>query len=148
MGIGQTLPYITSSPESLNHLSEWLSECSTNHACKPSQVTSKLPSRVLYVGWSDLAPSFIRLYDSGGEHAHYACLSHCWGTANVIATTNANLSVHKRGIQVSSLSQTFRDTIEVTRRLGIDYLWIDSLCIIQVSSSVRLLELLLIVMLG
>jgi hypothetical protein len=76
----------------------------------------------LYVGWSELAPSFIRMYESGGEHAQYACLSHCWGTANVIATTNANLSVQKRGIPISSLSQTFRDTVEVTRRLGIDYL--------------------------
>lgn len=34
-------------------------------------------------------------------------------------------------IPYSCLPQTFRDAVAVTRRLGIPYLWIDSLCIIQ-----------------
>ncbi|PVH85045.1 heterokaryon incompatibility, partial [Cadophora sp. DSE1049] len=35
---------------------------------------------------------------------------------------------------LAELPKTFRDTVVVTRRLGIRYLWIDSLCIIQDSS--------------
>ncbi|KAH9210485.1 hypothetical protein DL95DRAFT_258640, partial [Leptodontidium sp. 2 PMI_412] len=31
----------------------------------------------------------------------------------------------------STLSQTFRDAIDITRYLGLRYLWIDSLCIVQ-----------------
>ncbi|KAH7417832.1 heterokaryon incompatibility protein-domain-containing protein [Cadophora sp. MPI-SDFR-AT-0126] len=35
------------------------------------------------------------------------------------------------GISFNSLPRTFQDAIVVTRRLGLTYLWIDSLCIIQ-----------------
>jgi hypothetical protein len=38
---------------------------------------------------------------------------------------------HLRGIDWSDLSQTFKDAITLTRRLGHKYIWIDSLCIIQ-----------------
>lgn len=36
-----------------------------------------------------------------------------------------------RGIPWELLPTTFRDAIQVTKGLGIRYLWIDSLCIIQ-----------------
>jgi hypothetical protein len=35
------------------------------------------------------------------------------------------------GIPLSSLPKTFLDAIVVTKALGLRYLWIDSLCIIQ-----------------
>ena len=34
-------------------------------------------------------------------------------------------------IDPNTLSKTFRDAIKVTRHLGIRYIWIDSICIIQ-----------------
>jgi hypothetical protein len=34
-------------------------------------------------------------------------------------------------IPQAALSKTFKDTIQITRRLGFRYLWIDSLCILQ-----------------
>ncbi|RSL54242.1 hypothetical protein CEP54_009979 [Fusarium duplospermum] len=37
----------------------------------------------------------------------------------------------QNSIPCSSLAATFRDAITITRNLGIQYLWIDSLCIIQ-----------------
>lgn len=132
MGFAQTLTYDTSSAESIDHISKWLSVCSSEHSCTSSQMTGKLPSRVLYVGRSEVAPSFIQLFESQGTVAKYICLSHCWGISNVATTTRANFQAHKSGIRTSTLSKTFRDAIQVTRRLGIDYLWIDSLFIVQV----------------
>ncbi|KAL9576181.1 MAG: hypothetical protein Q9212_007316 [Teloschistes hypoglaucus] len=41
----------------------------------------------------------------------------------------------RRGIPLSGLLRTFQDAISVTRKLGIRFLWIDSLCIIQNSSA-------------
>lgn len=41
----------------------------------------------------------------------------------------------KKHIPLHTLSKTFQDAVEVTRRLGIRYLWIDSLCIIQDSAA-------------
>lgn len=46
-------------------------------------------------------------------------------------TTAANLEAHKWGIPWDSISKVFQDAIMITRKLGVRYLWIDSLCIIQ-----------------
>jgi len=48
-----------------------------------------------------------------------------------VTTTRANLESHKSGILEASLPKTIRDAISVTRDLGIRFLWVDALCIIQ-----------------
>ncbi|KAK3935203.1 heterokaryon incompatibility protein-domain-containing protein [Diplogelasinospora grovesii] len=42
-----------------------------------------------------------------------------------------NQGVFKRGITVSELPKTIQDAIYVTRNLGVRYLWVDALCILQ-----------------
>lgn len=61
----------------------------------------------------------------------YTALSHCWGREATITTTVSNFRTMKAGFPITALSKTFRDAIEVTRRLQMRYIWIDSLCIIQ-----------------
>lgn len=61
----------------------------------------------------------------------YACLSHCWGEFQPLKTTNATLEHHKVSIAWETIPQTFQDAIKVTKSLGLDYIWIDSLCIVQ-----------------
>ena len=46
-------------------------------------------------------------------------------------TTKDTLSKRKVGIRLSQLPQTFQDAVYVCLGLGIQFLWIDSLCIIQ-----------------
>ncbi|MCJ1251866.1 hypothetical protein MMC30_009104 [Trapelia coarctata] len=41
------------------------------------------------------------------------------------------MAEHASGIPTSRLPPSFRDAVTITRRLGIRYLWIDALCIIQ-----------------
>jgi hypothetical protein len=65
----------------------------------------------------------------------YACLSHCWGSNPLLRTTTANFEEHKAGISFNLLPKTFRDAIIVARKLDIQYIWIDSLCIIQDSKD-------------
>ncbi|KAH8702721.1 heterokaryon incompatibility protein-domain-containing protein [Phaeosphaeriaceae sp. PMI808] len=43
----------------------------------------------------------------------------------------SNLAQHKERILISDLLPAYQDAISVTRRLGLQYLWIDSLCIVQ-----------------
>jgi hypothetical protein len=39
--------------------------------------------------------------------------------------------MHRGGIPVSSLATTFQDAIDITLKLGLEFIWIDSLCIVQ-----------------
>jgi hypothetical protein len=67
----------------------------------------------------------------------YTALSHRWGNDPPkkedprYCTTYDNLSARLNGFSLSKLPETFQDAVRVTRELGIRYLWIDSLCIIQ-----------------
>jgi hypothetical protein len=79
----------------------------------------------------DVSSETVRLYETRGKLAKYACLSHCWGKQQIITTTKANISQYLQAIPWDALSRTFQDAVTCTRRLGLDYLWIDSLCIIQ-----------------
>ena len=55
-------------------------------------------------------------------------------------TTKANLQIHERSMDPVELPKTFTDAIAVTRKLGVKYLWIDALCIIQDSDEDRAVE--------
>lgn len=67
--------------------------------------------------------------------ARYAALSYCWGNADDAArqstTTSANLADRMRGSDLKYLSPVARDAVKVCAELGIRYLWIDALCILQ-----------------
>jgi Heterokaryon incompatibility protein (HET) len=65
----------------------------------------------------------------------YVALSHCWGKKLFLTTKSTNLANHKKSIAMDALPQTFQDTITVTRKMGVRYLWIDSLCILQDSKE-------------
>jgi hypothetical protein len=85
-----------------------------------------LPKRVLQIDNSEL-----RLVETKGMSGKYIALSHCWGKELTFVTTRETLGKRMEDIQLEELPQTFRDAVEVTRALGLRYLWIDSLCIIQ-----------------
>ncbi|OAX42756.1 hypothetical protein K503DRAFT_796887 [Rhizopogon vinicolor AM-OR11-026] len=64
----------------------------------------------------------------------FVALSYLWGgTGEDYRTTQANLRQRSRrgGLDISVLPATILDTIQVVRRLGERYLWIDALCIVQ-----------------
>jgi hypothetical protein len=91
-----------------------------------------LPPRVIDVGPLDgpLSPS---LLISEGGHGLYATMSHCWGPKEFppLMTTRENFEQHKEGLSLVDLPASFHDAMILTRLLGLRYLWIDSLCIIQ-----------------
>ena len=71
----------------------------------------------------------------GGDQ-RYATLSHCWGSSRDFLTTRESLAQMKEGFRLSDrLPKTFSDAILVAHKLGIPYLWIDSLCIVQYDES-------------
>ena len=63
--------------------------------------------------------------------AGYATLSYCWGGVPQFSATRANIGELINGFSLNRLSQTVKDAVEVTRSLGLRYLWVDALCIVQ-----------------
>ncbi|SPO06299.1 uncharacterized protein DNG_08988 [Cephalotrichum gorgonifer] len=127
--VGYEVPGSTSSPESLDWAKAHIDECVSSHSdCTPN-LSAVLPYRVLDVG--DSPNDGIRLKETDGESGRYLCLSHCWGTHAFLCTLKSNIASHMDSIPHGRLPATFRDAVHFTRLLGVRYLWIDSLCIIQ-----------------
>jgi len=72
-----------------------------------------------------------RLLETGGLRGRYIAVSHSWGTVVQPYTTMKILESLKQSIDFESLPKTFRDSIFIARKLGVRYVWIDSICIIQ-----------------
>jgi hypothetical protein len=113
----------------------WIREClsmsGTEHRDCPRPDIPDLPKRIIDIG-QDLSGDFIRVHEpSRGEKAQYACLSYCWGGPQAIIMTKATLETLKQGVALNTFGKTIRDAVEVTRGLGLRYLWIDALCIVQ-----------------
>ena len=132
----QSLSSDTSGDNHLQQALKWLNECLSKHnRCNPSKDTNgelpRLPKRIIDVTPLDDAGS-VTLVETTDERDTYLCLSHCWGQSRPCITTRSNIAVHKDKIEWASLPKTFQDAIDFVRRLGQRYLWIDSLCILQV----------------
>ncbi|PVH87653.1 HET-domain-containing protein [Cadophora sp. DSE1049] len=92
--------------------------------------SSQMPSRLLYVG-SETNPKCLRL-EVLPTLQPYVALSHCWGDQSAIfTTTTATIKDLLLDMPWTKLPKTFQDAIFITRSLKLNYLWIDSLCIIQ-----------------
>ncbi|KAL2198294.1 heterokaryon incompatibility protein-domain-containing protein [Corynascus similis CBS 632.67] len=112
-------------------LKGWLRACNMHHgaSCRSwSLLNAPLPTRVLDIAKTS---DCICLIEPGKRKGRYMALSHRWGGKDVIKTTVATLSARKAGIPIRDLPRTFADAVTICRRLGVRYLWIDSLCIIQ-----------------
>ncbi|KAK1750298.1 heterokaryon incompatibility protein-domain-containing protein [Echria macrotheca] len=65
----------------------------------------------------------------------YVALSYCWGGDQKLKLTTAGLAALRRGMPLSILPPLFHDVLFLCRKLGVDHIWIDSLCIVQDSAA-------------
>jgi hypothetical protein len=89
-----------------------------------------LPTRVLEIQRSGQVK--LREMSKNKEIGRYACLSHCWGGILPLQLTSSMVQVFQdTGIPWETLPRTFQHAVDMTHRLGLKYIWIDSLCIVQ-----------------
>lgn len=121
-------------------MQSWIGTCKSHHTtCHLRPRSDKwLPTRLLDVG-SDAESLPPRVIETSGTGAAiYAALSHMWGDVETFPPLRAmklNYEELKKEIPLRSLPRNFSDAVETCRKLGIRYVWIDSLCIIQDSSE-------------
>lgn len=98
-----------------------------DECCEP-----ELPKRV-FAAEKASTSQCVEVIETGGLRGHYSALGHCWGPSDKrpLRTTKATLKEHLNGIAFEVLPKTFQDAVTVTRAVGLQYLWIDSLCILQ-----------------
>jgi hypothetical protein len=131
------IPNDLSDRQTQSRIQTWLRDCQKNHQCFEETAVPKLPTRVL-----DLSKSQPRLHISAtNERSHYACLSYCWGGPQEVLTTKANLNENVKRLPIDRLPKTLQDAISVSKTLGLRFLWIDALCIIQNSQEDKAVEI-------
>ncbi|KAF1837432.1 HET-domain-containing protein [Decorospora gaudefroyi] len=132
----------------IQQIHRWLKTCNAQHSCTGSGATAiEYPVRLIDVGTVDRPR--VRLCDVADlpKPVTYVTLSHCWGKQRFYVLNETTEGELRVGIESCKLSRSHQQSIELTRRLGFRYIWIDSLCIIQdspddwASESVRMMTI-------
>jgi hypothetical protein len=136
----QTIPIWTGSTNCIDLAKQWLTCCQTDHKtlCNPESsggLATTLPTRILYVG--DIQSSTLRLEELSWYKDHqtklkYLAFSFCGDKNNLHLSTK--LTVDKLDqwynyIEEKELPVAFQQAIQFTRRIGLNYLWIECLCL-------------------
>ncbi|KAH7216222.1 heterokaryon incompatibility protein-domain-containing protein [Fusarium oxysporum] len=111
-------------------ITKFLVSCFLTHNDSCVLPETDLPTRVLDL--SEIRThKHVKLLSTGNIRGRYIALSHCWGSSHPLRTTLETFLQHQQGIPVRLLPLTFQHAARICHELGIQYLWIDSLCIIQ-----------------
>jgi hypothetical protein len=136
--------WLEDGPISLDRRWPWvqsvLQECKATHAeCQAHQQTDFMPTRLIQLPESTGGKTQLVDTHSFTARVPYTTLSHRWGLDNDLTSapiqTTQLLERERPYIPISSLPKTFADAVEVTRRLGMKHIWIDSICIVQDSTD-------------
>jgi hypothetical protein len=123
IGFTPDVPRKSGTDEGLHRAKAWLDNCLMNHPNCSSSGNGNvppLPKRVL-----DVSNGQVRLVEQS-TRARYAALSYCWGppAQRRLTTTRQNIETHKSDIEWQTLSKTHQDAVAVTRKMGLQYLWV------------------------
>ncbi|KZM20285.1 hypothetical protein ST47_g8574 [Ascochyta rabiei] len=130
----------------LSTVRDLLKTCLSSHSkCRQSRPTT-LPRRVLDVSGND--SKSVRLHEADFnreerrfEYGEYTALSHVWGVGKGLPkTTTKTIQSYKKGIPWTSLPRAMQEAVVLTRALGIRWLWVDALCLIQDDATAKLEE--------
>ncbi|QDS71992.1 hypothetical protein FKW77_001655 [Venturia effusa] len=130
---------------SLEQLDKWLDECHKNHPrCQQTRQLRLsearfVPTRLIELTGPNEESGRLRLVETKNWSSHtplepYMTLSHCWGeteTFKMFKTVPENVGQFLDNIDLDKMPKTFRNVIGLAWRLEIQYVWIDSICVIQ-----------------
>ncbi|KAF7619959.1 hypothetical protein AFLA_001577 [Aspergillus flavus NRRL3357] len=137
----KALPGNTQSAETYQQIVTWLQQCiKDHHACTVGSNGRFLPTRLIdLTDWG--RGKVVKLVESNSIHRDqsipYIALSHRWdGQITAAAsTTSDNFIPRLKELTLDTLPRNFVHAMEVTHQLKINYLWVDSLCILQDSKE-------------
>ncbi|KAF2001977.1 HET-domain-containing protein [Amniculicola lignicola CBS 123094] len=113
----------------------WLKHCQENDTVCQSSHQSFVPRRLIKI---ESRNDRIRLSLHESKHpVDYVCLSYRWGApaSEIITTRQSNVDAFRNHIPLQQLPATIQDAVTVCHGIGLSYLWVDSLCIVQDDSA-------------
>lgn len=118
----------------------WYQQCLNHETCRNWREGSRfLPTRLVQIWRPENQSTGLsaRIYETENlpTSTRYVTLSHCWGKGVIFKLLQSNLEELSQAIPIGQLPKVFQDAIYVSYELGIGYIWIDSLCIIQDSKE-------------
>ncbi|KEF60352.1 uncharacterized protein A1O9_01912 [Exophiala aquamarina CBS 119918] len=123
-----------------NTVRSWISACHKGHQNCRTNSDVVLPSRLIDVSRTNSHDSVSLHIPSEGERGSYAALSYCWGEGDRPTLKVGTLKAFLQRVWIPDLPKTYTDAIEVIRALGLKYLWIDAICIIQDDPADKIVE--------
>lgn len=121
----------------LQVVQSWESKCRASHStCTAKQHASHdrlLPSRLIDLRLGRNKGELPRLViseDLTSKDTKYMTLSHRWAEPELMSSTTKS-NVQDRMSKIEDLPTTYQQAMTITKMLGVPYIWIDSLCIIQ-----------------
>lgn len=125
-------------PSMRSTLLSWLQTCDEGHkecvavreARSSTAAEATSPSRMIHLRVVDgqLRLRLCQPYDSSQP---YTALSYCWGGSNLLKTTPGSYTDFQDDIPAGGLCETIWQAAQITYSIGVSYIWVDSLCIIQ-----------------
>jgi hypothetical protein len=112
---------------------EWLDRCDKHRkGCKNMKTSAWKPTRLLHIHHTH-GTLQVRLVEGQDipDGAEYLTLSHFRDAGNPLQLTRSSIEAFKSSVPTDALSRIFIDACDTVKRLNHEYLWIDSLCIIQ-----------------
>ncbi|KAL9114073.1 MAG: hypothetical protein Q9227_001845 [Pyrenula ochraceoflavens] len=128
------LPAYTASQSYTEEISRMVKECTETHTQCVMPSPNFHPTRLIHVNPSDNEMDAVTLVETANwaHSAQYIALSYCWGGIEPLCkTTVSSLKERTQCIMWDTLPRTIQDAVTFARWFGIDYLWVDSICIVQ-----------------
>ena len=112
----------------------WIGTCIASHPqCGLLRHQSHMPARLIDLGDRQLPFDNVRVIETKGVRMSYSCLSYCWGgdSLNHCKLLRSNLQQFQEAISTDGIPKTVRDAMWISKAIGVRYIWVDALCIIQ-----------------
>jgi hypothetical protein len=106
----------------------YIEDCCQHHRLCNLEKREVIPTRLIRLSKEEHQKTYLCEPTSSVQ---FAALTYPWGTGDQSCTYNNNLVQRRDELIISQLPQTLQDAFHVARGLNLEYIWIDSLCIIQ-----------------
>ncbi|KAI0535350.1 heterokaryon incompatibility protein-domain-containing protein [Xylaria digitata] len=128
-----------SSSANIARMSSWLNDCREHHDC--TTMLGVMPARLIEITSTSETTSLRLRQADEVRRVQFAALSYCWGGEQPMKCLSSNVASYRTAIPFEEQPLTIKGAVKICQGIGLQYLWIDALCIIQDDSNDKSVEI-------